>query len=300
MLNKLIALMILVFVLSGMLIGCEKGTAESGNGDISSGEESKLPSGNSSEGGDAENGDTESGGTESGGTEGDNTENGNTVSSGTESGGTEGDNTENGNTVSSGTENGGTEGDNTENDNTVSGGTESGSTSTDDNKDLTDIGGNAGEGEDDNSPTLTIGSAVGNLCPALDLERVGGGTVNIENYRGKVVVVNIWGTWCTPCRSELPDFERIASEYNDVVIIAAHSNSGRENAEAYINANFPNSNTIFAYDTENEDYWSAIGGTRYYPRTVVLDKNGVITYGVDGALSYEALKYLVENAGAGN
>ena len=160
------------------------------------------------------------------------------------------------------------------------------------------IGGdNTGSNENDNPPTLTVGSAVGNLCPAIDLEQVGGGTVNIENYRGKVVVVNIWGTWCAPCKNELPDFERIASEYNDVVIIAAHSNYGRENAEAYINANFPNSNTIFAYDTANDDYWAAIGGTRYYPRTVVLDKNGVITYGGDGALSYEALKYLVENAG---
>ena len=250
MLNKLIASIILVFVLSGVLIGCDKGTAERGNGDLPAGDESKHPSNDGTEGGGSENGGTENGGTESGGTE--------------------------------------------------NGGTEIGGGSTEDNNDSADGGDNTGGNEEDNPPTLTIGSEVGNLCPALDLERVGGGTVNIENYRGKVVVVNIWGTWCPPCKEELPDFDRIASEYDDVVIIAAHSNGHRENAEVYVNTNFPDSKIVFAYDTANDDYWSAIGGVRYYPRTVVLDKNGVITYGVDGALSYESLKYLVENAGAGN
>ncbi len=238
MLNKLISSIILVFVLSVVLIGCDKGTVEHGNGDISSGNEAKLPSSNDAEGG-----------------------------------ATEEDNTESGNTESSGG-------------------------STEDNKDSADSVDNTGGSENDNPPTLTVGSAVGDICPTLDLEVVGSGTVNIEDHIGRVVVINLWGTWCPPCRNELPDFDRIASEYDDVIIIAAHSNSGRENAEAYVNTNFPGSKIIFAYDTANNDYWSALGGTRYYPRTVVLDKNGIITYGGDGALSYEALKYLVENAGA--
>ena len=242
MLNKLISSIILVFVLSVVLIGCDKGTAEHGNGDISSGDKAKLPSSNGTEGG----------GTEGGSTDG---------------GSTEGDSTE------------------------------SSGDSTEDNKDSADSGDNTGSNENDNPPMLTVGSEVGNLCPSLDLERIGGGTVNVEDYRGKVVIVNAWGTWCPPCRNELPDFDRIASEYDDVVIIAAHSYLDSTKAESYVNTNFPNTKIIFAYDTVNDDCWSSIGGTRYYPRTVVLDKNGVITYGGDGALSYEALKYLVENAG---
>ena len=149
--------------------------------------------------------------------------------------------------------------------------------------------------------TPTVGTSIGDLAPVLDLEKLGGGTVNTEDFAGKVVVINVWGTWCPPCRNELPDFDRIASEYDgEVVVLAVHSNSNRAAVPNYVNANFSDSKIVFAYDTPNEAYHSLIGGTVYYPRTVVLDKNGVITYADDGAISYDYLKYLVNNAGANN
>ena len=231
MLHKLIASLILVFVLSLSLLSCGNGESVSTESDIPSGDKGKLPSDNVADGNGSES----------------------NTGAGSES------------DTDSGSTNGGKVTDN--------------------------------DTESDN-PILTVGSEVGNLCPSLDLERIGGGTVNVEDYRGKVVIVNAWGTWCPPCRNELPDFDRIASEYDDVVIIAAHSYFDSAKAESYVNTNFPNTKIIFAYDTVNDDCWSSIGGVRYYPRTVVLDKNGVITFSRDGAISYEALKQVVENAGA--
>ena len=231
MLHKLIASLILVFVLSLSLLSCGNGESVNTESDIPSGDKGKLPSDNVADGNDSES---------------------------NRDAGSETD-------TDSGSTNGGKVTDN--------------------------------DTESDN-PILTVGSEVGNLCPSLDLERIGGGTVNVEDYRGKVVIVNAWGTWCPPCRNELPDFDRIASEYDDVVIIAAHSYLDSAKAESYVNTNFPNTKIIFAYDTVNDDCWSSIGGVRYYPRTVVLDKNGVITFGRDGAISYETLKQIVENAGA--
>ena len=143
---------------------------------------------------------------------------------------------------------------------------------------------------DETLPLPEIGSRVGDLCPSLDLEGLGGETVNIEDYRGKIVVINIWGTWCPPCRAELPDFDRVAAEYDgEVVVVAVHSYYNRSQCPSYVNTNFPNSKIVFAYDTSADEYHSLVGGTVYYPRTVILDKNGVITYGDDGAVSYEFL-----------
>lgn len=45
--------------------------------------------------------------------------------------------------------------------------------------------------------------------PQLSGRQVGGGTVNSAAYRGKVLVLNTWGSWCAPCRAEAPNLERV-------------------------------------------------------------------------------------------
>lgn len=151
---------------------------------------------------------------------------------------------------------------------------------------------------DEEKPQYTVGYQVGNLAPSMDVEAAKGGTVNIEDYRGKVVVINLWGEWCYYCRVELPDFSAIASEYEDVAVIAIHSDHGRADAPSYISTNFPSSEIIFAYDNTVEEYYTMLGGTGGYPRTLVLDKDGVVTYARNGAINYETLEALVKNAGA--
>ncbi len=156
------------------------------------------------------------------------------------------------------------------------------------------------ETPDEDEPTLEIGSEIGNLAPSFDLERVGSEEkVNIKNYLGKIVVVNFWGTWCGPCIAELPGFDRVATEYkDDVVIIAAHSTYAKENAADYITENYPSSDIIFAYDRARDGYtdlyFSALGGTDYYPHTVIIDRDGVITYKKDSSINYDALKAEIE------
>ena len=144
-----------------------------------------------------------------------------------------------------------------------------------------------------------VGTDIGDLCPTFDLTNIYGNTVNTEQFLGKVVVINVWGTWCSPCRTELPYFDRIASEYSDdVVVLAVHSSYNNAVLRSYVSSYFPVTRIIFAYDTALDEYYSLIGGTVYYPRTVILDKNGVITYADDGAVSYEFLANQVELAGA--
>ena len=146
------------------------------------------------------------------------------------------------------------------------------------------------------------GTEIGDRCPTMPLELISGeGTVDPKDYRGKIVVLNFWGTWCGPCKSELPHFDRIAEEYkHEVVVITVHSVNGINNAPQYISDNFPDSEMIFAKDSPLmagvDVYYSLSGGEGYYPRTVILDKDGIITYADEIALSYGQLKSLVEVA----
>ena len=137
------------------------------------------------------------------------------------------------------------------------------------------------------------GSSVGSLCPVYALEKMDGGTVRLDELRGKIVVINFWGTWCNPCKSELPDFDRVASERDDVAVLAIHSSDGRGNAPEYVSENFPDSKMIFAYDKglpgTLDMYYGLLGGEMYYPRTVIVDKYGVITFATEGVISHDKL-----------
>lgn len=146
----------------------------------------------------------------------------------------------------------------------------------------------------------SYGNQVGDKCFGEDLNIVTGeeitqNTINpIET--GKITVINFWGTWCTPCVNELPYFEQIANEYKEnVAVIAIHSEMLKETAPAYIKEHYPNSDLIFACDTENAGYYTTLGGRGTYPYTVVLDHEGVITEIFFSSLEYEDLKEAIEN-----
>ncbi len=156
----------------------------------------------------------------------------------------------------------------------------------------------------------TAGSEIGDACYSMELEIVegGGATVSVEDLAGKVVVVNFWGTWCGPCKEELPHFNELASEYSDnVVFLIVHTDYTRDEAPAYIAEHFPSSKMLFVYDVPilNEDgnatgddkYFTELGGTSgFYPRTVVLDINGKITFTIDGKIEKAELADEIDRA----
>ena len=156
--------------------------------------------------------------------------------------------------------------------------------------------------------TLIEGGEVGNICPSYDMEIFDGNgatglTVDPSKNIGKITIINFWGTWCGPCKSELPDFDRIATEYKDVLTIyAVHSTQDYKKASSYVETNFPNTEMIFLKDylTDPNDqysgdvYFEALGGTSYYPYTVILDENGIVVYNHVGMMSYEELEAEVE------
>jgi thiol-disulfide isomerase/thioredoxin len=52
-------------------------------------------------------------------------------------------------------------------------------------------------------------------APTFEVPAVAGGSVNLEAYKGKVVLLNFWGTWCEPCKRELPALETAHQQYGD-------------------------------------------------------------------------------------
>ena len=63
------------------------------------------------------------------------------------------------------------------------------------------------------APVVTFGQH--SQAPDLKLKDLQGRYVRLSDYRGKVVLVNFWATWCPPCRAEIPDLIRLQREYGN-------------------------------------------------------------------------------------
>lgn len=147
-------------------------------------------------------------------------------------------------------------------------------------------------------PDLVVGNKVGNLCYTYDMRNVfDEGTTNIENLRGKVVVINFWGTWCGPCKAELPYFNSLANEFEEeVAVIAVHTSLNENTAALYLNTNYPDTKMIAVFDDENTStmidvYYRMLGGYDTYPMTIIIDANGVVTHRIVKSIhSYDELR----------
>lgn len=159
----------------------------------------------------------------------------------------------------------------------------------------------------DTQPEETLppeGHRVGNRCPGYDLPVVTaeGETEEIVNpaKTGKITIINFWGTWCGPCVDELPHLNEIAKNYADTVtVIAIHSVEGQKKMPNFLKKNYTDSPIVFSWEQSedfNGEYYRMLGGEGYYPYTVVLDADGIITETKVGAMSYEEMQALVENA----
>ncbi len=153
------------------------------------------------------------------------------------------------------------------------------------------------------NPPISTGNAVGNLCIDMPLDLYNGGdatTFSVGENRGKVTVINFWGTWCGPCIAELPHFAKVAEDYADTVtVVAVHSEYRGETAAAWIEKNYPDTALLFAQDPPadgNGAYYTALGGVGDYPMTVITDADGLITFVCRGPLTHDELVSEVEKA----
>ncbi len=75
------------------------------------------------------------------------------------------------------------------------------------------------------APSTKTASAQADL-PDVTLPRLGGGEVSLHQFLGQPLVLNLWATWCPPCRREMPLLVRTASERSDVIFVFASQDRG--------------------------------------------------------------------------
>lgn len=102
-----------------------------------------------------------------------------------------------------------------------------------------------------------------------------------EYYKGQVVLVNIWATWCAPCRREMPSLERLHREFGPrglkiVAINAADPDASDSTVKAFADSYGLTFDILRDMPAAGQDSIMAIYKTRGFPESFVIDKNGVI------------------------
>ena len=118
-------------------------------------------------------------------------------------------------------------------------------------------------------------STEGKLAPDFTLSSTSGNTIKLSDYRGKVVVLDFWATWCPPCKAEIPDFIKLYSKYKDdgfQMLGVSLDQGGLKDVVPFIKDHGINYPIVLG----TEEIVSAYGGIRGIPTTFVIDKKGYI------------------------
>jgi len=124
------------------------------------------------------------------------------------------------------------------------------------------------------------------------LERLGGGTVSLSDFRGEWVVVNYWATWCAPCRKEMPDLSELHEQRSDVTVLGlAYEDIEDADFERFLQGS-PVTYPILKVDVYEPP--QPFGAPRVLPTTIILDRAGRAVKAFLGPVTRESIETFLE------
>lgn len=130
-------------------------------------------------------------------------------------------------------------------------------------------------------------------APAFELKDLKGRTARLSDYRGKIVLLNFWATWCAPCRAEMPDLVKLQNEYQSkgLQIVGMtypdYTRSGVRSITLRLKLNYP-------ILLGNQELAEKYGVGEVLPTTIVIDRDGRIRARILGILEPDEFEQIVK------
>ena len=149
------------------------------------------------------------------------------------------------------------------------------------------------------APAETLNN--GAPAPDFTFTTPGGKAHKLSDFKGKLIVLNFWASWCPPCIKEFPHFVKLATDYkDDVIFIALSSDIDEAAMQKFLQKikgepaiNLDQNNIYIALDSKNVT--KEIFQTYTLPETILIDKNQIMRQKIIGAdWTYEDLTSMVK------
>jgi len=143
--------------------------------------------------------------------------------------------------------------------------------------------------------------AAGSQAANFKLEKLDGTTISLESLRGKVVFLNVWATWCEPCREEMPSMQTLYDSFKDnkdfVMLAVSQDTKGRAAVAPYVAKNGYHFTILLDPENTIGETYDVSG----VPETFIIDRKGQIVAHHMGAFDWsrpdvrDALQQLLDS-----
>ena len=124
--------------------------------------------------------------------------------------------------------------------------------------------------------------------PALKLESLKGKMLDLKDYQGKVVLVQFWATYCTPCRKEMPSMNNLIKKLEEsktpFEILAVNMGETKDEVQKFVDEVKPEFTILMDEKGENVQAWNVFAA----PSNFVIGPNGKIRYTLYGGVDWDA------------
>jgi len=146
-----------------------------------------------------------------------------------------------------------------------------------------------------NGSAILIAESERKLAPELSGEILGGG--KFASQLGKVTVVNVWASWCSPCRAEAPTLSEFAAKNPDIQFIGILTRDNLSSAISFANR-FKLTYPTLIDDAVIASFRGSLPANAI-PTTLIIDKKGLVAARISGQVTVSVLRDLLEKVSGG-
>ncbi|MFD0715647.1 peroxiredoxin family protein [Paenibacillus sp. GCM10027626] len=151
------------------------------------------------------------------------------------------------------------------------------------------------EPQPESEPQDVIGLERGNIAPDFTLQAFEGEDLTLSSFRGEKVILNLWASWCPPCRAEMPDMQAFYEDHqaNGIKVLAVNLTAA-EKAVEDVAVFVDEYKLTFPVAMDDQNAVAEMYRVRSIPSTFILDEEGKIIQKIVGPMTYEMMEEFMQ------